>query len=155
MLSQLSAVSKYVKLHAPYQNHVRQIRRNELYLLRHQHLPPPKTFVWHGHHSLLDNEALLNDVRVYVASQDLGTVNPRILCQHVNNIILPALGIQGAIAESTAHRWVRSKLGYECKEARKGVYVDGHERPDVIQERKAYMEQIFNRFEWYVRCVQI
>ena len=161
-LSKLSAVSEYVKLCARYQNHnackqpclsasmaiacrmgkgpyfARQIQRNELYLLRHQHLPPPKTFVRHGHHSLLDNEALLNNVCIYLASQDLGTVNPRILCQHVNNIILPALGIQGAIAESTAHRWLRSKLEYECKEARMGIYVDGHEHPDVIQERKAY-----------------
>jgi hypothetical protein len=69
------------------------------------------------------------------------------LCQHVNNIILPTLGIKGTIAESTAHRWLRYKLGYECKEARKGMYVDGHERPDVIEERNAFIEQIFSKFE--------
>ena len=131
----------------------RQIRYNELYLLKHQHLPPPKAFVRHGHHTLLDNEALLHDVRVYLATQALGTVNPRLLAQHVNNVILPALGIRGAIADSTAQRWLRSKLGYECKEARKGLYVDGHERPDVVEERKEFIA-ILNGFEWYVGRVQ-
>jgi hypothetical protein len=125
----------------------RQIRHNELFLLRHQRLPPPKAFVRHGHHSLLDNEAILHDVRVYLAAQSLGGVNPRTLCQHVNNVILPTLGIKGTIAEATAHRWLRYKLGYECKEAKKGMYVDGHERPDVIEERNTFIEQIFNKFE--------
>ena len=30
------------------------------------------------------------------------------------------------------------------------MYVDGHECPDVIKEREDFIEQIFNRFEWYV-----
>ena len=125
----------------------RQIRQNELFLLKNQCLPPRKSFVRHGQHTLLDNEAILHDVRVYLATQALGTVNPRILCQHVNNIILPALGIKGAIADSTARRWLRSKLGYECKESRRGMYIDGHERPDVVEERKEFVDQIFNKFE--------
>jgi hypothetical protein len=135
----------------PYFAH--QIRFNELYLLKNQCLPPPKAYVRHGHHTLLDNEALLHDVRVYLATQSLGTVNPRLLSQHLNNVILPALGIRGAIADSTARRWLRSKLGYECKESKKGVYVDGHERPDVIEERKEFVE-ILNGFEEYVGCIQ-
>jgi hypothetical protein len=178
MISQLTAVSEYIKLRARYQKHnackrpclsasmaiarrmgkgpyfARQIRHNEMFLLQNKHLPPPKTFVRHGHHSLLDNEALLHNIRVYLATQALGNVSPRILCQHVNSVILPALGINGTIVESTAQRWLRSKLGYECKEAKKGIYVDGHERPDVIEERKVFVEQILNRFERYVEHVQ-
>jgi hypothetical protein len=125
----------------------RQIRHNELFLLKNKRLPPPKAFARHGHHTLLDNEAILHDVRVYLSTQALGTVNPRTLCHHVNKVILPTLGIEGTIAESTARRWLRSKLGYECKESKKGMYVDGHERPDVIEERKVFIEQIFNKFE--------
>jgi hypothetical protein len=74
----------------------------------------------------------------------------RIFCQHVNTVILPALEINATITESTAQQWLRLKLRYECKEAKKGVYVDGHERPDVIKERGEYIAQIFNRFERYV-----
>ncbi len=176
-LSHLVAVSEYVKLRARYRNiktckrpclsasiaiarqmgkgpyFARQIRHNELYLLRHRQLPPPKSYTRHGHHTLLDNESVLHNVRTYLASQDLGTVTPRIFCQRVNTVILPALGIDATITESTAQRWLRNKLGYENKEARKGVYIDGHERPDVIKEREGFLEQIFDRFEWYVQRV--
>ena len=134
-ISQLTAVSEYVKLHMWYQKHnawkwpclsasmaiahrvgkgpyfARQIRHNELYLLKNQCLPPHKSFARHGHHTLLDNEASLHDVCVYLATQALGTVSPQIMSQHINNIILPALGINGMIncasmAQIQAWIWV-------------------------------------------------
>jgi hypothetical protein len=177
MLSQLVAVSEYVKLRMRYKLHkvckqpclkasiaiahrmgkgpyfARQIRYNELYLRKHYHLPPRKGYTRHGQHSLLDNEAVLHDVRVYLAAQCLGAVTPRTLCHHVNHIIFPALEIRGSITESTAQRWLKLKLGYECKEAKKGVYIDGHERPDVIREREVFIEQL-DRYERYVAADQ-
>lgn len=99
-----------------------------------------------GHHSLLNNELILHDVRVYLAAQDLGSVTPQTLCQHVNDVLLPALGMQGSIVESTAKRWLRFRLGYQCKEAKRGIYIDGHERPDVIKERKDYLKDL-DRYE--------
>ena len=33
------------------------------------------------------------------------------------------------------------------------MYVDGHERPDVIKEREEFLNQIFNKFEQYVARV--
>jgi hypothetical protein len=44
------------------------------------------------------------------------------------------LGIQATISESTAWQWLKFRLGYECKEAKKGIYIDGHEHPDMIKE---------------------
>ena len=83
---------------------------------------------------------------MYLVTQDLGSVNPRMLCQHINDVILPALNIKATISESTAQRWLRFKLGYECKESKKGIYIDGHEHPDVIKERSEFVEEILNRF---------
>ena len=128
-----------------------QIRHNELYLLKHHHLPPRKEYTRHGQYSFLDNETVLHNVHVYLAAQSLGTVTPRTLCHHTNKVILPALGIQATISESTARRWLKFRLGYECKEAKKGVYIDGHERPDVIKEREAFINQL-DRYEQYVIC---
>jgi len=91
----------------------------------------------------------LHDVRVYLTAQSLGTVTPLMLCHHVNKTLLPALGIEATITESTAQRWLKYRLGYKCKEAKKGVYIDGHERLDVIKEREAFIDQI-DRYEWYV-----
>jgi len=49
--------------------------------------------------------------------------------KQVNNHILPSLGLDSGgqkISEDTARRWL-AKLGYELKEVKKGIYVDGHE----------------------------
>ncbi len=165
-LSILIAISEYVQLRARYNKSkackqpclkasiaiahrmgkgpyfAHQIRYNSLYLLKHHHLPPRKVHSREGHHSLLNNESVLHDVRVYLATQDLGTVTPQTLCQHVNEVILPALGMQGTIVELTAQCWLKFRLGYQCKEAKHGIYIDGHERPDVIKERKEYLNEL-------------
>lgn len=166
LIQHLTAVLEYVNLRASYRSSkvckqpclkasiaiarrmgrgvyfARQIRHNELYLLKHHHLPPRKEYIRHGQYTLLDNEAILNDVRVYLASQTLGSVTPRTLCHHINHVILPAFGIQATISEPTARRWLKLRLGYECKEAKKGIYIDGHERPDVIKEREVFISEI-------------
>jgi hypothetical protein len=166
----LIAVSKYIKLRARYKTSkackqpclkasmaiacrmgkgpyfARRIRFNELYLLKHRHLPHYKVHSKEGHHSLLNNESVLHNVRVYLATQVLGSVTPRTLCQHVNNVLLPALGMQGSIVESTVKCWLRFRLGYQCKEAKHGIYIDGHERPDVIKEREEYIKDL-GRYE--------
>ena len=171
-LTQLGAVDKYVKLCARYQKHnackrpclnasmaiahqmakgpyfACQIRRNELYLQWYHHLPPSKLYTRHGHHTLLDNEAILHGMHMYLAAQDLSTITPLAFCQQVNTVILPALEITGTISESTAQRWLRCKLGYQSKEAKKGVYIDGHEHPDVIKEWQEFGNLIFNKYEW-------
>ena len=171
-LCKLIAVSEYVKLRTRHQKHksckrpclsasmaiawrmgkgpyfARQIRQNKVYLKKYHCLPPPKTFTWHGHHTLLDNESVLHDVRTYLASQALGSVTPRTFWLHINKTILPALDIEGRISEQTAQQWLKSKLGYECTEVKKGVYVDGHERPNVIKERNEFIDKMLNRYEW-------
>jgi len=47
------------------------------------------------------------------------------------------------IRARTARRWLR-KLGFSWEEVRKGVYVDGHERPDVIRDRAQFLNQLEN-----------
>jgi len=51
-----------------------QIHHHELYLLKHHHLPPHKEYTWNGQYLLLNNEAILNNVHIYLAAQSLGTV---------------------------------------------------------------------------------
>ncbi len=96
---------------------------------------------------LLNNESILHDMCTYLTAQFLGTVSLRTLCLYVNDIILPALGIDGKIIESMAQHWLKFRLGYECKEAHKGIYVDGHECPDVIKERNTFINEQLNRYE--------
>jgi len=78
----------------------RQIQKNKAYLLHHKHLPPSKQGAKHGQYTLLDNEAILHKVCSYLSAQNLGVITPRELCQHVNQVILPALKFWERIAAS-------------------------------------------------------
>jgi hypothetical protein len=166
--TQLSAVMQYIKLRERYrrnpsctkpclnaslaiarrvgkdQYYARQLCTNERYLLKHGRLPPSKREISHGQYTLLDNPAILLGVRKYLAAQGLGTITPRELCKHVNEAICPALGLTGdnaKISERTAITWLH-KLGYSYTEVRKGLYFDGHERPDVVQARVMFLEKM-------------
>lgn len=81
----------------------------------------------------------------------------------VNETLLPqALAVhhKGArprrITETTAVVWLK-KLGYKFRADKKGMYIDGHERPEVVAYRKKFVEEFLElvkkrrsvRFEQY------
>ena len=43
--------------------------------------------------------------------------------------------------ERTARRWLR-RLGLKCMRRKKGYYYDGHERADVLRERRAFLDEL-------------
>ena len=45
------------------------------------------------------------------------------------------------ICSRTAQKWL-GKLGYEYKDVRKDVFVDGHERADVVEDRKNFLKRL-------------
>ncbi|CAG8683375.1 12306_t:CDS:2 [Funneliformis caledonium] len=53
---------------------------------------------------------------------------------YVKNIVFPSLGIEQETTKSTktVRKWLK-KMEFEFKRFTKGVYVDGHERPNVIE----------------------
>lgn len=44
-----------------------------------------------------------------------------------------------SISNRTACCWLK-KLGFELKEPKSGLYIDGHERPDVVESRADYLK---------------
>ncbi|KAJ2922656.1 hypothetical protein H1R20_g14444, partial [Candolleomyces eurysporus] len=122
----------------------KQIRRLAVYIERFRTLPPTNTGKHHAHPSLLNNEAVAHAVRRYLTVVAVGEITPLMLQRRVNEVIIPALGLNlgGAkISEGCARRWLH-KLGYNQTEAKKGMYVDGHERPDVIAYRTKLLEEL-------------
>jgi hypothetical protein len=65
-------------------------------------------------------------------------MRPHKLCRYINKILLPSLQLEDSISEATAVRWLM-KLGFKLSQVRKGVYVDGHERPDVVEARQTFI----------------
>lgn len=48
---------------------------------------------------------------------------------------------RNVICSRTARRWL-CRLGLRWQEVRKGVFLDGHERPDVVEYRKEFLEAL-------------
>lgn len=62
--------------------------------------------------------------------------------KHLNENILPSLPYEKkTISESGAKRWML-KAGFRLREYKKGVYMDGHERPDVRAYRLKFLEKL-------------
>ncbi|KAG1735073.1 uncharacterized protein EDB91DRAFT_1083817 [Suillus paluster] len=98
----------------------------------------------HWHPGPKNNEAVVHNVRRYLVMQKLGTITPSAMCRHVNKVIALTLGLTGPnshISECTAETWLK-KLGYTCKSVWKGIYHDGHERDDVVEAWKIFLEKI-------------
>ena len=64
---------------------------------------------------------------------------------YVEQQIIPQLGIESVqqISLRTARRWLH-KLGFHYKRYSKGVYIDGHERPDVVAYPKSSFRKLVN-----------
>jgi len=59
----------------------------------------------------------------------------------MNKIILPELGFAPplTIHINTARNYLK-ELGYKYAEVKKGIYIDEHEREDVVAYRKIFLE---------------
>ncbi len=70
----------------------------------------------------------------WLANQRPGTVTPAVFHATLNSEILPSLCVilKTPICDCTAHFWLH-KLGYDKIALWKGVYMDGHEWPDVVE----------------------
>jgi hypothetical protein len=97
--------------------------------------------------TLLLDETMRSAARDWLASQKTGEVTPRRFQHALNNEILPSLNIslKNPLCERTASRWL-IRLGWRMTTIRKGVYMDGHEREDVVQYRN---EEFLPRMKKY------
>ena len=86
--------------------------------------------------SWLEDENVKKHVREYLSSCPSGKVTPKALRDQVNSVIFPELGItpKKPLHVTTGRKWL-IKLGWRHLAIRKGVYMDGHEHPDVVKYR--------------------
>jgi hypothetical protein len=83
--------------------------------------------------SLLSNKQVQTAARTYLTGLPTDEVTPLCFCRMLNEHILPSLSytLKDRLSECTAQRWL-VKLGWRNRLLWKGVYMDGHERPDVV-----------------------
>ena len=92
--------------------------------------------------TLMTNEDLCEKARVYVrenaAQRGRSNLTASSFCHWVNNEVLPNSvlepGYPRRVSVETARKWLHA-LGFEILQRSKGVFIDGHERPDVVESR--------------------
>ncbi|KAJ3538746.1 hypothetical protein NMY22_g5037 [Coprinellus aureogranulatus] len=122
----------------------RKVRELALYIDRFHTLPPSNAGKHHAHPSLLNDERVFHAVRRFLAATAAGEITPHKLAKQVNEVIIPNIGLNlngQKISERGAIRWL-VKLGYSLKEAKKGVFIDGHERHDVVENRDELLKEV-------------
>ncbi|RXW24341.1 hypothetical protein EST38_g1508 [Candolleomyces aberdarensis] len=115
----------------------RRIRALAQHYQIYEELPTEKRGGYRSRSSLLRDEAVRAAARGWLTAQKIGTVSPKMFREGINKEIIPGLGIvlKAPLSTKTATRWL-VKLGWIKVTRRKGVYMDGHEREDVVQYRK-------------------
>ena len=84
--------------------------------------------------SLLKDETIKAAARTWLTEQPVGSITPQNFAHGLNTQVLPSLGVSltKPLCERTAHHWL-IQLGWSHTVLHKGVYMDGHEREDVIK----------------------
>jgi len=98
---------------------------------------------------LWSNENLNSKAAKYIREKAAvkGTSNLTCIafCEWVNEDLLPneslEPGFPRRVSVETARKWMHH-LGFEVLTARKGSFVDGHERPDVVEYRKKFLRRM-------------
>jgi len=105
--------------------------------------------------SWLHDESVKRMGHEWLTAQPTRKVTPRTLQHALNTVIFLQLNIipKTPFCERTARHWL-IKLGWRRTVVRKGVYMDGHERADVVKYRQevflpamAQFEARMNRYE--------
>ncbi|KIK32812.1 hypothetical protein CY34DRAFT_110837 [Suillus luteus UH-Slu-Lm8-n1] len=99
-------------------------------------------------HSWLHDKAVQAHTRSWLTAQKVGSVTPKKLQHALTSAIFPDLGIhpKQPLSMRTARRWLL-KLGWRCTMVQKGVYMDGHERDDVVKYRREVFLPLMAQYE--------
>jgi hypothetical protein len=97
---------------------------------------------------LLLDERIRNAAVEWLTALPAGKVTPRRFQRGLNTSILPGLSIslKRPLSERTAWHWLL-RLGWRLKTLRKGVYMDGHECPDVVEYRTKFFQPAMEKYE--------
>ena len=142
---QIGAVSKVIAKHL--NRHFRTIQDWRLNFLDNGgEVPDDMRGKYERSFKLESHEDLCTEAKRYVRAHAFVKGAPNMTVSSftswVNKTLLPnsALdpGFPRSISCETGRRWLHS-MGFFVKKSSKGIYVDGHERPDVVDSRKTFI----------------
>ena len=90
-------------------------------------------------HSMMSDDVFRKQVKQYVLEHGYVKGRPNLTLQHLVEWVKESYGVE--VCTSTVSLWLHD-IGFSYKQFSKGVYFDGHEREDVVEERKAYLAKL-------------
>ncbi|CAG8728751.1 35412_t:CDS:2, partial [Racocetra persica] len=90
---------------------------------------------------LWDKDILLQ-IKSYI-QENKWNITPYMIMSQMNKVLLPGLGFAPppTISLNTAKNYLK-ELGYVYERVKKSVYIDGHEREDVVAYREIFLQRI-------------
>ena len=97
--------------------------------------------------SLMSDDKFRKQVKEYVLENGYVKGRPNLTLQQLVEWVNKHHSIE--VCTSTMSLWLHD-MGFSYKQFSKGVYFDGHEREDVVEERKAYLAKLasYNQRMW-------
>jgi hypothetical protein len=95
--------------------------------------------------SLVDDEDFKEECLMWLRQQAPESRSPKCLKTYIEGMVFPKLTghiKKDTISEKTCQNYMH-KWGFKYDEKKKGVYYDGHERPDVVAYRKEWLNRMF------------
>ena len=100
-------------------------------------------------HCIYHDEDLNQKAREWVREHAFKKGEPNMtaaaFCEYANNHLLPSSHLPPffprSVSLKTATRWLHH-LGFKPRSHKKGVYIDGHERQDVVNHRGRYLKKM-------------
>jgi len=120
-----------------------QIRKWARYWIKYNILPKSLQGCHQKIKSIIDDEDAIEQSLLYIR-ENKGKITPKKYQTFVKQILFPNLGLdesKKSISIKTSCIWLR-KLGLVPQSKKKGIYFDGHEREDVIEYRKVFLDKM-------------
>jgi hypothetical protein len=124
-----------------------QVRAWTLTFLSTHKLP---IFGWHNIKSLLvEHEGLSQELQLHIQSLGKFFTAMDVVCYIAQPDVMARLGISIAISERTACQWLNA-MSYRFGKIKNGMYVDGHEREDIVRYRQEEFLPRWIELEWHM-----
>lgn len=89
--------------------------------------------------SMVDNEDVVNDLKLHLQGVGKFFSAADVVQWSAQSEVRERFGFKRPISKGTATRWLKI-MDYRYQKDRKGMYQDGHERDDVVEYRKVFVE---------------
>ena len=140
-------VAQHFYPRSKYDRRARTIRKWANHYLHFHELPS----IIQGQHqktpSIVDNEDIIEAFLYHLRLMNANGIGGRSFAEWVNSELVNRVNDENLksinISMRTATRWLHF-LGFSQCHQRQGMYIDGHERADVVEYRKRILERMSN-----------